>query len=50
MSLQVKPNELVEYIIQKKRDGYTIIGAEQTVNSINLKEMTWPKNTVLILG
>jgi hypothetical protein len=33
-----------------KDNGWTLIGAEQTINSVNLKDLKFPKQTVLILG
>jgi len=38
------------YLFEMKSDGYTLIGAEQTVNGQSLRDFQFPKKTVLVLG
>ncbi|XP_044733726.1 probable methyltransferase TARBP1, partial [Chrysoperla carnea] len=46
----VPVNELAEYLFEMKRNGYTIVGCEQSTNSVQLTEFKFPKRTVLLLG
>ncbi|XP_069786930.1 probable methyltransferase TARBP1 isoform X2 [Narcine bancroftii] len=48
--IEVRPDQLVNYLQQKKTEGYTIIGVEQTVNSQDLAHYTFPEKTLLLLG
>lgn len=48
--LQVKPHELQKYLFEKKNAGWSLIGAEQTANSINLLQTKFEKKTILVLG
>ncbi|XP_072436500.1 probable methyltransferase TARBP1 isoform X1 [Chiloscyllium punctatum] len=48
--IEVKPAQLVEYLQQKKTEGHTIIGVEQTANSHNLAQYSFPEKTLLLLG
>uniref|UniRef100_A0AAY4CYJ9 tRNA (guanosine(18)-2'-O)-methyltransferase TARBP1 n=1 Tax=Denticeps clupeoides TaxID=299321 RepID=A0AAY4CYJ9_9TELE len=48
--LEVKPVELVDFLQLKKREGYCIIGVEQTANSQNLQDFKFPEKTLLLLG
>uniref|UniRef100_A0A4W3JQ65 tRNA (guanosine(18)-2'-O)-methyltransferase TARBP1 n=1 Tax=Callorhinchus milii TaxID=7868 RepID=A0A4W3JQ65_CALMI len=48
--IEVKPAQLVEYLQQKKTEGYTIIGVEQTANSQDLTQYRFPEKTLLLLG
>ncbi|KAI8130849.1 putative methyltransferase TARBP1 [Lucilia cuprina] len=48
--LEVKPKDLKEFLMQKKLEGYAIIGAEQTCNSQNFSNFTFPQKCVLLLG
>lgn len=36
--------------MELKDSGWTLVGAEQTANSINLIDFKFPKQTVLVLG
>lgn len=48
---QVAPSSLVEYMRDKKRQGYTLVGLEQTDNSQRLDgNFHFPEKTVLLLG
>ncbi|XP_037806459.1 uncharacterized protein LOC119600362 [Lucilia sericata] len=48
--LEVKPKDLKEFLMQKKLEGYAVIGAEQTCNSQNFSNFTFPQKCVLLLG
>ena len=50
--VEVKPDyeSMAKYMKQKKALGYTIIGLEQTANSIHLQHYTFPDKVVLLLG
>ncbi|XP_071637478.1 probable methyltransferase TARBP1 isoform X2 [Temnothorax longispinosus] len=48
--LQVKPHELQKFLLDRKNVGWSLIGVEQTVNSINLMTTQFEKKTILILG
>uniref|UniRef100_A0AAZ3R832 tRNA (guanosine(18)-2'-O)-methyltransferase TARBP1 n=1 Tax=Oncorhynchus tshawytscha TaxID=74940 RepID=A0AAZ3R832_ONCTS len=48
--LEVKPVELADFLQLKKREGYCIVGVEQTANSQSLKDYKFPVKTLLLLG
>nr|XP_008122376.1 PREDICTED: probable methyltransferase TARBP1 [Anolis carolinensis] len=48
--LEVKPFQLADYLEQKKIEGYTIIGVEQTAKSCDLTEYSFPEKSLLLLG
>ncbi|XP_077092543.1 tRNA (guanosine(18)-2'-O)-methyltransferase TARBP1 isoform X6 [Siphateles boraxobius] len=48
--LEVKPAELSDYLQRKKREGYWVIGVEQTSNSQSLQDYTFPERSLLLLG
>ncbi|XP_069854217.1 probable methyltransferase TARBP1 isoform X1 [Dipodomys merriami] len=48
--LEVKPAQLVDYLQQKKSEGYTIIGVEQTAQSSGLDQYYFPEKSLLLLG
>ncbi|XP_011858439.1 PREDICTED: uncharacterized protein LOC105555992 isoform X2 [Vollenhovia emeryi] len=48
--LQVKPHELQKFLLDRKNAGWSLIGVEQTVNSVNLTTTQFEKKTILILG
>ncbi|XP_050458983.1 uncharacterized protein LOC126855407 isoform X2 [Cataglyphis hispanica] len=48
--LQVKPQELQKYLFEKKNAGWSLIGVEQTANSINLLQTKFKKKTIFVLG
>ncbi|EFN85513.1 Probable methyltransferase TARBP1 [Harpegnathos saltator] len=48
--IQVTLHELQQYLLEKKSAGWSIVGAEQTANSINLLEAKFEKKTILVLG
>ncbi|GFR98332.1 tRNA (guanosine(18)-2'-O)-methyltransferase [Elysia marginata] len=39
-----------EYLEEKRAQGYTLVGVEQTANSVSLQHYTFPKKTLLLLG
>uniref|UniRef100_A0A1B6CIL5 tRNA (guanosine(18)-2'-O)-methyltransferase TARBP1 n=1 Tax=Clastoptera arizonana TaxID=38151 RepID=A0A1B6CIL5_9HEMI len=47
---EVKPHNLVEYLPLMKKQGYTVVGAEQTAGSVSLGSFEFPKKTILLLG
>ncbi|GBG75871.1 hypothetical protein CBR_g21115 [Chara braunii] len=48
--VEVPESSLNIYLDKKAREGYTLIGLEQTANSIAIHEYDFPKKTVLVLG
>ena len=48
--LSVPPCTVKEFIISYKKMGYTIIGLEQTQNSIDIKNYKFHEKTVIVLG
>ncbi|CAK1540762.1 unnamed protein product [Leptosia nina] len=49
--VEVRPGQpLKDYLSQKKTEGYAIVAAEQTSNSISLQGFKFPKKTLLLLG
>lgn len=48
--LEVKPNNLKEFLLRKKLEGFQIVGAEQTSNSENFNNFKFPQKCVLLLG
>jgi hypothetical protein len=47
---QVFERNLKEWILEKRAEGYVIVGVEQSPDSITLEEFTFPKKTLLLLG
>ncbi|KAM8852619.1 putative methyltransferase TARBP1 isoform 1-T1 [Synchiropus picturatus] len=47
---EVKPVELTEFLRLKKREGYCIVGVEQTANSQSLQDFQFPEKSLLLLG
>ncbi|KAM9613518.1 putative methyltransferase TARBP1 isoform 1-T1 [Trichechus inunguis] len=48
--VEVKPSQLIDYLQQKKAEGYTIIGVEQTAKSLDLTQYCFPEKSLLLLG
>ncbi|XP_026133478.1 LOW QUALITY PROTEIN: probable methyltransferase TARBP1 [Carassius auratus] len=48
--LEVKPAELSDFLQLKRREGYWVIGVEQTSNSQSLRDYTFPEKSLLLLG
>uniref|UniRef100_A0A1B0CLR0 Putative rna methylase spou family n=1 Tax=Lutzomyia longipalpis TaxID=7200 RepID=A0A1B0CLR0_LUTLO len=47
---EVKKWQIIAYCAEMKRQGYTIVGAEQTAKSVVLSEVAFPEKTLLVLG
>ncbi len=47
---QVPVRLLREYLLQKQEEGYSLVGAEQTTNSVCLTQHRFPRKTLLLLG
>nr|XP_039248047.1 probable methyltransferase TARBP1 isoform X1 [Styela clava] len=47
---EVKPWKLPEYLMQMKKSGYTLIGTEQTAQSVCLSKYRFPVKCVVVLG
>lgn len=48
---EVRPGKpLKDYLMMKKEEGYSIVGAEQTSNSVKLQTFKFPVKTLLLLG
>ena len=48
--IEVPVNSVKHFLEKKKRDGFSIMGLEQTTNSVPLDHYTFPKKTVSILS
>ncbi|KAJ0236798.1 tRNA/rRNA methyltransferase [Hirschfeldia incana] len=48
--VEVPVNSLKLFLEKKKREGFSILGLEQTANSVSLDKYEFPKKTVLVLG
>lgn len=49
-SIQVPEFELAQFLEEKKTEGWTLLGVEQTANSASLVDFIFPKKCVLLLG
>ncbi|CAH0552971.1 unnamed protein product [Brassicogethes aeneus] len=49
-TLEVKVDALKDFILEVKSQGYTIIGAEQTAESVMLDKYRFPKKSAILLG
>lgn len=47
---EVRVPDLIDYLERKKFEGYTLVGVEQTTNSIPLDKYEFPEKVVLVLG
>lgn len=47
---EVKIHQLKSYLSEKRKEGYTLVGAEQTAGSKPLHEYSFLKKTLLLLG
>ena len=47
---EVKVTDLVSYLGNLKKEGFTVVGVEQTAHSKKLTNFQFPSNTVLVLG
>ncbi|EEF37970.1 RNA binding protein, putative [Ricinus communis] len=48
--IEVPVNSVKQFLEKKKQEGYSILGLEQTANSVSLDQFAFPKKTVLVLG
>lgn len=49
--VEVRPENIVEYLRQQKAEGYTLIGLEQTDKSVVLdSSLEFPKKSLILLG
>lgn len=49
--IEVKPDDILDFLREKKREGYTLIGLEQTDRSVELNEKyKFPKKSLVLLG
>ncbi|XP_022155534.1 uncharacterized protein LOC111022655 isoform X3 [Momordica charantia] len=48
--VEVPVNSMKLFLEKKKQEGFSILGLEQTANSVPLDQYTFPKKTVLVLG
>ncbi|XP_052769493.1 probable methyltransferase TARBP1 [Mya arenaria] len=47
---EVHETDLSDYLQQRRQAGYTLVGVEQTANSVSLTDYTFPTKTLLLLG
>lgn len=48
--IEVNSTYLEEFLLQKKFEGYTVIGAEQTANSKSFIDFKFPEKCLILLG
>lgn len=47
---EVQPHRLIQWIAEKKKDGYSIVCLEQSSRSVYLQDAELPQKAVLVLG
>ncbi|XP_053684870.1 uncharacterized protein LOC128734614 [Sabethes cyaneus] len=47
---ELKAFQIVDYLIEMKSKGYSIVGAEQTTGSQPIQKVHFPKKSILVLG
>ena len=47
---EIRKENLLVYLQQKRREGYTLVGLEQASNSVMLERFEFPKKVILLLG
>lgn len=47
---EVRREDLLTYLRARQAEGYMLVGAEQTAQSISLEDFTFPDRTVVVLG
>ena len=45
-----RPPFLHRFLAEKKRDGYAVLGLEQSTNSVCITQFTFPARAVILLG
>ncbi|KAF5273490.1 hypothetical protein FQA39_LY07507 [Lamprigera yunnana] len=48
--IELKRDDIPTFLLNMKAKGYSIVGAEQTSESIRLNKFTFPKKCILLLG
>lgn len=48
--VEVKEGDLAQFLREKKNEGYTLLGIEQTAQSTNLPDFQFPEKSVLLMG
>ncbi|XP_075148280.1 uncharacterized protein LOC142222166 [Haematobia irritans] len=48
--IEVKPRDLRDFIMDKQKEGFALVGAEQTSNSENFVNFKFPEKCILLLG
>jgi len=48
--VEVKEDDLVKYLLEKRSEGYTLLGVEQTSHSVLLPNFVFPKKCLLLMG
>jgi tRNA G18 (ribose-2'-O)-methylase SpoU len=48
--VEIPPHSLVQYLQEKKRDGYVVVAVEQTSQSVPLQDFVFPPKMVLLIG
>ena len=48
--IEVAEADLVQWMLQRRAKGFTLVGVEQTAESVLLPDFAFPQNTVLLLG
>ncbi|KAI8852773.1 hypothetical protein BC829DRAFT_383772 [Chytridium lagenaria] len=49
-TIEVREPDLLDYLLQKKKEGYSVLGIEQATTSVSLEKFSFPKQSVLVLG
>ncbi|CAG9765192.1 unnamed protein product [Ceutorhynchus assimilis] len=49
-AVEVKVQDLRDYVLSLQKDGYFVVGAEQTAGSKKLNEFRFPRKMALVLG
>ncbi|XP_058834020.1 uncharacterized protein LOC131691534 [Topomyia yanbarensis] len=47
---ELKSFQIVDYLVEMKAKGYSIVGAEQTTGSRPIQSIQFPKKSILVLG
>ena len=47
---EVRERDVAKYLLDKKKEGYTVLALEQTANSISLEHFKFPKKICILLG
>lgn len=48
--IEVAEPNLVQWMLQKRAEGFTLVGVEQTAESVFLPDFVFPRDCVLLLG